>query len=324
MRLENILVLLPVNDRQKAMLREKAPGATFVFQTAGTVTAEQMAQAEAIIGNPPAQLLPKAARLRWLQLNSAGADAYLHGALPAGAVMTNATGAYGLAISEHLLAMLLSLLKNLPFYRDNQRQSLWKDGGPARSVYGSQALVVGLGDIGGEFARRLQALGASVTGVRRTDNAEVPPYVDRLVLADQLDDWLPTADIVALCLPGTQETTHLFSAQRIARMKPGAILLNVGRGSAIDTNALCDALESGRLSGAGLDVTDPEPLPADHRLWQTPGALITPHVSGGFHLRETFERIVAISAENLGRLVADQPLRNQVDFSTGYRTVASK
>ena len=320
---ENILVLLPVNDRQKAMLRESAPSAAFVFATPQTVTAAEVAAADAIIGNPPAALLQGAAHLQWLQLNSAGADAYLHGALPAGTVLTNATGAYGLAISEHLLAMLLELMKKLHRYRDNQRQSLWKDEGPVHSVYGSRALVVGLGDIGGEFARRLQALGASVTGVRRSD-PQRPPYVDRLVLADELDAVLPEADIVALCLPGTRETTHLLSAERLARMKPGAILLNVGRGSAIDTDALCAALESGHLGGAGLDVTDPEPLPAAHRLWQLPNAVITPHVSGGFHLEETFERIVAISAENLGRFMRGQPLRNQVDKSTGYRSVAPK
>ena len=134
-----------------------------------------------------------------------------------------------------------------------------------------------------------------------------------------MDSLLPRADVVAVTLPGTQATSGLLSRERIARMKEGAVLLNVGRGTIVDTEALCDALESGRLGGAGVDVTDPEPLPPEHRLWRLPTAVVTPHVSGFYHLKETHERIVDIMVENLKRFQAGEPLKNQVDFSTGYR-----
>ena len=123
----------------------------------------------------------------------------------------------------------------------------------------------------------------------------------------------------AVTLPGTEATRGLMDRERLAKMKEGAVLLNVGRGFIVDTEALCDALESGRLAGAGLDVTDPEPLPAGHRLWNIPTAVVTPHVSGHYHLRETHQRIVNIFTENLRRFQAGEPLRNQVDFATGYR-----
>ena len=136
---------------------------------------------------------------------------------------------------------------------------------------------------------------------------------------EDLDQLLPRADVVAVTLPGTQATQNLLNRERIGRMKEGAVLLNVGRGTIVDTEALCDALESGHLAGAGVDVTDPEPLPPSHRLWRIPTAVVTPHISGYYHLRETHERIVNIFVENLQRFQAGEPLRNQVDFSTGYR-----
>ena len=123
----------------------------------------------------------------------------------------------------------------------------------------------------------------------------------------------------AITLPGTTATKGMFDAERMAKMKDGAILLNVGRGMIVDTDALCAALENGKLAGAGVDVTDPEPLPADHPLWKMENAVITPHISGGYHLQETHDRIVCIMAENLKRFLAGESLRNVVDFSTGYR-----
>ena len=175
-----------------------------------------------------------------------------------------------------------------------------------------------MGDIGGEFAKRVKALGAYVIGVRRTDT-RCPDYADEVHLTADLDVLLPRADVVAIAMPGTRETAHLMDRRRIGLMKEGAVLLNVGRGAIVDTEALCDALESGHLLGAGLDVTDPEPLPQGHRLWEIPSAVVTPHISGFFHLQETLERIIRISAENLKAYRCSEPLRNLVDFSTGYR-----
>lgn len=320
--MKTILVLLEWETEARPQLQEAAPGFAIRYADGtpeSAFTDEELSEVEIILGNPSTAALARCSGVKWVQLGSAGADAYtVPGALPAGAVLTNASGAYGLAIGEYLVAVTLELYKKLHLYRDQQRCGCWKDLGPVRSVEGSNVLVVGLGDIGGAFARRMNALGARVTGITRSPR-EKPDYAEAVYQMEALDGLLPQADIVSLSLPGTAETKGLFSAERIARMKEGAVLLNVGRGLAVDTQALCDALESGRLLGAALDVTDPEPLPPDHRLWQLPNAVITPHVSGGPHLRQTCERIMEICLENLRRYREGLPLENRVSLALGYR-----
>ena len=275
--------------------------------------------ANVLLGNVPPSMLTGSPALEWVQTGSAGVEDYIKpGVLAPDALLTNATGAYGLAIAEHMLGMLLMLLKKLELYRDAQRTGAWQSQGAVKAVYGSTVLVLGMGDIGGEFGRRCKALGAKVIGVRRSPRP-CPDYADEVHLLADLDQLLPQADVVAVTLPGTEATRGLMDREHLAKMKEGAVLLNVGRGFIVDTEALCDALESGRLAGAGLDVTDPEPLPAGHRLWNIPPAVVTPLVSGHYHLRETHQRIVNIFAENLRRFQAGEPLRNQVDFATGYR-----
>ena len=311
-----VLVIVPTNEKHRAWLEAAAPDAEFIYNK--KASREEIAQADVILGNAAPSMISPEDKLQWLQTNSAGVDGYLDGCLPKNAVLTNATGAYGLAISEYMLAVWLELMKKLHTYRDVQHTSTWKDLGPVTSAWESTVLVLGLGDIGGEFAKRAKALGAYVIGVRRK-GTDKPDYVDELILTEKLDEYLPKADCVAITLPGTKETKGMFGAERLAKMKDGAILLNVGRGMIVDSDALVDALESGKLSGAGLDVTDPEPLPADHPLWKQKNAVITPHVSGGFHLEETHNRIIRIMAENLRAFCAGKPLKNVVDFETGYR-----
>lgn len=314
-----VTVLIPVEERHKKILENAAPEYRFCYRSPETVTREELDQSDILIGNPPASLLHGSQRLKWLQCNSAATEPFLQpGVLHPDTLLTNATGAYGLAISEHMLGMLLELFKKLHLYRDAQHLHQWKSLGRVRSIEGSTVLVLGMGDIGGEFARKVKALGATVIGVRRTDTRK-PDYVDELYLTEELDRLLPRADVVAVALPGNWETAGMLNRKRMESMKEGAVLLNVGRGVIVDTEALCDALESGHLGGAGLDVTDPEPLPENHRLWNFPNAVITPHISGFYHLPETLERIVRISAENLEAYRSGKPLRNQVDFSTGYR-----
>ncbi len=315
-----ILVTVPLEEPHRALLASIAPDAAFVFTSPGGATADQVRSARILLGKVPPALLADAPLLEWMQLESAGTDGYTGGVLPAGVPLTNATGAYGLAIAEHMLAMALSLMKKLPDYGRNQAQARWRDEGAVTSLHGMKVLVVGLGDIGTEFASRCHALGACVRGVRRVPRP-APACVEAVVGLDRLDEELTGADLVALCLPATAETRHLFDAPRLARMKPDAILLNVGRGNVLDQDALADALETGRLAGAGLDVTDPEPLPADHRLWRAPRLILTPHVSGGWHLPETKERIVRLMADNLRRFLAGRPLRSLVDGAAGYRRV---
>jgi phosphoglycerate dehydrogenase-like enzyme len=314
-----VLVTIPVNETHKKELASKAGAAKLVYVLSNKVTAKDVADVEAIIGNVPADLLKDAKKLRWLQLNSAGADAYIKdGVMPEGAALTNATGAYGLALSEHMLAQLLAMMKKLYPYYDNQKEGLWKDEGTVHSIYGSTVLVVGLGDIGGSFARRMKALGAYVIGMRRRSNV-IPDYADEMASLDDLDQVLGRADIVASSLPGTAATKHLFNKKRFAAMKKGAYFLNIGRGTAVVSADLCAAVKNGQLAGAAVDVTDPEPLPADDPMWKVPGLYITPHISGQYHLAATLDNIVHIAAQNLAAFLKDQPLRNEVDFTTGYK-----
>lgn len=329
------LVTIPTGERHRNLLQQAAPGWEFRFRGTDTlvcapqealpgqpVTQEDVDWAQVILGNVPAAMLHGFPALEWLQTNSAGVEAYIQpGVLAGDTLLTNATGAYGLAIAEHMLGMLLELFKKLELYRDAQKSGAWQSQGAVKAVYGSTVLVLGMGDIGGEFAARCKALGAKVIGVRRSPRP-CPEYADEVHLLEDLDSLLPQADVVAVTLPGTDATRGLMSRERLAKMKEGAVLLNVGRGFIVDTEALCDALERGHLSGAGVDVTDPEPLPPIHRLWNIPTAVVTPHISGFYHLRETHERIVGIFLENLRHFQAGEPLRNLVDFATGYRKLS--
>ncbi len=329
------LVTIPTGERHRNLLQQAAPGWEFRFRGTDTlvcapqealpgqpVTQEDVDWAQVILGNVPAAMLHGSPALEWLQTNSAGVEAYIQpGVLAGDTLLTNASGAYGLAIAEHMLGMLLELFKKLELYRDAQKSGAWQSQGAVKAVYGSTVLVLGMGDIGGEFAARCKALGAKVIGVRRSPRP-CPEYADEVHLLEDLDSLLPQADVVAITLPGTDATRGLMSRERLAKMKEGAVLLNVGRGFIVDTEALCDALERGHLSGAGVDVTDPEPLPPTHRLWNIPTAVVTPHISGFYHLRETHERIVGIFLENLRHFQAGEPLRNLVDFATGYRKLS--
>ena len=316
--MEKILIVLTVEERHREMFKKAAPEAELIYCLADQVTKEQAQEANVIIGNVPREYLKDSPNLRWIQLNNAGTEGFCDpGVLPEGTLLTNASGAYGMAISEHLIAMLFMIQKHLGVYRDQQKEHLWIKQEPMLVTEGSTVLVLGLGDIGSTFARKMKAMGSYVIGVRRTLR-EKPDYVDELYTMDALSRLLPRADVVALSLPGYAATRGVIGKEELDRMKPGAVLLNVGRGTAVDTNALSDALYAGKLAGAGLDVTDPEPLPADHPIWDAPGALITPHVSGGYALKPTLEKILAHSARNLERYEKGETLENRVDLTTGY------
>lgn len=319
-----ILVAMEVTNQHKAWIEAAAGDNDVVYVPAqGPFSAHvddaELAKADIIIGNVDADLVKKATKLQWLQLNSAGANTYCEpGVMPPGAQLTNATGAYGLAIAEHMTAVLLAMMKKLYCYYDHQRASEWSDEGQVSSIYGATVLVIGFGDIGKEFGKRMKAMGAHVIGMRRRQGA-VPPEADEMGTMDRLDDYLAKADIVASSLPETKATYHLYNADRFRAMKKGAYFINVGRGGNVVQDDLCEALRSGHLAGASVDVVTPEPLPQDSPLWKTPNLYITPHISGGYHLQETHDRIVRIAAANLTRFLAGQPLENQVDFTTGYK-----
>lgn len=316
---KKILVVLPVSEGQKERLEEFADKSCFTYTSYKKATKKMAEEADIIIGNIDPDLLEYAKNLEWLQLNSAGADAYVKkGVLPEEVVLTNATGAYGPGVAEHMLAVLFSIQKKLHLYRDNQNQCEWQDEGEVMSLRGGCALIVGLGDIGLYFARLLRNFGYRVIGIKRRPG-QVPQGVDELYTMEHLDELLPEADVIFSVLPETKATKNIFNAKRFREMKNSAVFLNAGRGSAVNTEDLCQALIAGEIYGAGLDVTDPEPLPSQHKLWNMKNVVITPHISGDFHHPATLYRIVDIAAGNLKRYCAGEPLMNVVDRETGYR-----
>ena len=314
-----ILITVPFTQKQKERLQAQMPGADYTYTTRIKATDDQIREADIILGNLPVGRLSQAAHLKWLQLNSSGADAYAaDGVLAPETALTNATGAYGLAISEHLLATTFFLKKKLGKYYRNQKEREWKDEGQVTAIAGSRTLVLGLGSIGGDYARKMALLGSRVIGIRRT-KAACPDYLEEIGTFEDIDRFLPEADIVAMALPNTPQTYHIMNEERLSGMKRGSILLNVGRGTAIDQDALVKVLRNGPLAGASIDVTDPEPLPADHPLWHCEDLLLTPHIAGDYHLQETLDQIVELFIDNLGRYARGKELRNPVDKKTGYR-----
>lgn len=307
-----ILVTLPLEDRDKIRFENAAKNGIFEYASPQKVTREQVQKANIILGNAAPEFVTGSPNLKWLQLNYAGADEYLkEGIMPEQAILTNARGAYGLAISEHLIAMLLEIKKKLYLYRDNQNKHLWKSEGSVTSIYNSTALIVGMGDIGGEFAKRIKALGAYVIGIKR-DISNKPDYVDELYTMDSIKELLPRADIVSVSLPSTPQTYKFFSEEVLSLTKKGSVFLNVGRGNTVDTDALYKLLKAGHFEGVGLDVTDPEPLPGDHPLWSIPNAIITPHISGHYNLHATLENIIDIAYKNLCLYINNKELINVV------------
>jgi phosphoglycerate dehydrogenase-like enzyme len=320
--IRKIVLSSPLTPEQIAELKAIAPQAEWHTYIHYTAEEEHVRTADVILGNPPPEMVAKCENLKWIQLCSAGTDGYMD-VVPEGAMFTNGTGAYGPAISEHMIAMLLAAKRNLLHYYEDNKAHIWQPINTATTVDGSVILVLGMGDLGGNFARRAKAMGAYIIGLRRSDTT-CPDYCDEMHLIDELDSLLPRADVVAMSLPNNSNTYHIMDARRFALMKKGAILINVGRGKAIDQVAMRDALESGQLGFAGLDVADPEPLPPDDPLWEAKNILITPHVSGGWRVPSVVARVKDILARNLSAYVNEQPLINTVDRSTGYRATPTE
>lgn len=234
-------------------------------------------------------------------------------------VVTNARAVHAPAIADHTMGMLLALTRNLPYYAEAQKTGRWlRDQPPPRpslALQGKTLLVVGLGGIGTEIATRAHAFGMRIIATRRSGTPS-PDWVAKVGKPEDLLAYLAEADVVAIAVPLTAETERLFDDKAFAALKPGAFLLNISRGKVVDTAALLAALKGGRLAGAALDVTDPEPLPPDHPLWKQPNVIITPHVSSDAEL--TRERAAALFHENLRRFGAGEPLLNVVDKRAGY------
>ena len=310
----NVLVCQPVTEAMKTRFAAAFPGHQFIYDEHPAPAL--FAWAQAIFGFPEPDMLPLAKELRFVQLCSAGAEKY-NSVVQKDVPLCCTTGIFGREIAEVLLGFVLSLYKHLPIYRDHQSAHQWAFHAFNRPLSGSNALILGLGDIGRSFAGLLQPFGCTITGMRRIHGC-CPPGVDHLICMDELDAVLPAADIVALCLPETAETRHIMDRKRIFSMKKGSVLLNVGRGSAVDTAALFDGLTCGQLSGAALDVTDIEPLPPEHPLWTLDNLLITPHTAGRSYSPYIIESTGDVFVENFSAFLEGRPLKTPVDRETGY------
>lgn len=308
----------------KAALRDAAGDVELILVEPGKAPppGDLYRRVDGVIGFcSPALLKQAGPKLRWVHNFSVGMDrckGHTQEQIDR-MVFTNNQRLSGPAIAEHTLAMLLALTRNLPGYHAAQRESKF-DRAPAGAVTfgelkGKTLLVVGLGGIGTEIAWRAHGLGMRVIATRASSR-EGPAYVDEVGLPEDLHALAGQADVVANALPLTPETEGLFDKAFFTAVKPGAIFLSVGRGKSTVTADLVAALESGRLFGAGLDVTQPEPLPEDSPLWSMPNVIITPHVAAAGP--DSNRRSMVIAVENLRRYVAGEPLLNVVDIRRGY------
>ena len=268
----------------------------------------------------PAHLLEAATRLRWMHAAGAGVERYELAQIAArGVMLTNSSGVSAPNMAEHVLGMMIALTRRFPQLMRAQTRREWRDETTHREVgelQGQTVLIAGIGDIGRAVAQRAAAFGMRVHGLRRRADASPPAGFDQVFAIADLHVALADADHVVVTLPNTPRSRGLFDAAAFAAMKPGAVIYNVGRGPVIDTVALIAALESGHLGGAGLDVTDPEPLPAESPLWDMENVLITAHTSGA--TPRYWDRQADLIADNIRRIQGGDAPRNLVDLEAGY------
>ncbi len=297
------------------------PGIEFVHAASMTDALAAATDVDAIVGSCADELIAAASDARWVQISSAGVERCMQTEriVSGEVVLTNMQKMSSPVIAEHAIAMTLALARALPQFARMMDAGEWRQwggdiGNSMQSLQGKTMLVAGLGGIGTEVARRANALGMTVIGTRRSSR-EGPAFVEYVGLSTELKELAGRADVIVNALPLTDETEGLFDADFFATVKPGAYFVSIGRGRTTRTDALLAALTSGRLAGAGLDVTDPEPLPAGHELWQQQNVIITPHAAARGSDRE---RHAVLLQENLRRFRAGDALLNVVDPAAGY------
>ncbi len=284
------------------------------------IDSEECQNIEITFGEPEYSTIHLMKKLRWIQMTWAGANKYTSiSDFPNSITITSASGAYGCVISEYIISGILTLTKNLLLYRTQMQNGGWDKIEGDDTLEGKRVLILGTGNIGQETAKKLRCFGCDIVGISRTSNKGCE-YFDEMYTIDSLDMQLQSADIVVIALPGTEKTRGMFDLERIKKMKREAILVNVGRGFIVDTDDLTDALQNGLLRGAVLDVTEPEPLPANHPLRYMENVLLTPHISGiswGGN-KYTRKRILDIFCENIKKDRNNEIKKNIIDFRKGY------
>jgi phosphoglycerate dehydrogenase-like enzyme len=302
-------------------LQAAAPGVELLLAQDAKQATALAKDADAVLGFCSADVLAAGPGIRWVQSFSAGVERCV--TIPAlrerGILLTNMQRVAGPVMAEHVLAMMLAYARGLHFFIPERMAARWTRDLPAPgrmvTLEGKTVLVVGLGGIGVEVAKRAHALGMRVIATRASGR-DGPSFVSYVGLPDELGKLAGEADFVVNTVPLTPATTRMFDAKFFAAVKPGAFFVNVGRGQSVVQDDLLAALRSGRLGGAGLDVTDPEPLPADSPLWQMQNVILTPHVSAQSDVDDSLRMAIAI--ENLRRYVAGEKMLSVVDVAKGY------
>ena len=315
------VVLMGADAGRVAWMQPAAPGVRLVAAPERADAVREAADADAVIGECVPEVIQAGPRIRWVQRMYAGVERCI--AIPAfterGIVLTNMQKVAGSVMAEHVMAFMFGLARGFATYVPMQAKGEWEPEAVPESrmweVKGRTMLVVGLGGIGTEVAKRANALGMTILAIRNS-GTDGPSYVAEVGLTDKLLPFAGRADVIVDTLPLTQDTKGIFDRKLFDAAKRGTLFINVGRGGTVVTAELVAALQDGRLGGAGLDVTDPEPLPADHPLWHAPNVLITPHVSASLEGNETPRWILA--RENLRRYAAGGKLLSEVDVKKGY------
>jgi D-2-hydroxyacid dehydrogenase (NADP+) len=304
-------------------LRAEFPRHTFIEAAdADAIPAALSAADVAFSSIVPREIVPSLTRLRWLQVPAAGVGHVLSPELVASPiVVTSARGIRARAIAEHVMAGMLALARQLHTAVRRQAEHQWaldeiETSGRIVTLQGRQVVIVGLGAIGSEVAALASAFGMRVSGIRRRPAGPLPAGVERIFGPEALLEAMADADVVVLSMPLTTQTRHLIDARALGSLKPGASLINIGRGGLIDDDALVEALRTGRVGGAALDVFANEPLPSDSPYWDLPNVIVTPHVAGA--MEDYWTPLVRLFADNLRRFERGEPLLNVVDKQAGY------
>ena len=260
-------------------------------------------------------------KLKWLCVPSAGVDFICKPGSFANedCILTNSSGSYGVSIAEHIIAVSIMMMRRMTVYYAQTLAGKWgMDRYHQKSLKDARITVLGTGDIGTEFAKRAKAFEpAQIIGVCRSGECKDLSF-DKVLKVDALDSILPETDLLVMSLPATPETVDILNRERIEALPEGAYIVNVGRGSAIDEEALADNLDNAHLAGAALDVFKTEPLPADSRLWKTDNLFITPHVAGNLTLDHTLDKNVEMFIEDLDNYFEERDLKYIVDREKGY------
>lgn len=323
--MKKALVLIPYDEKSKENLVLSAKGkCEFTFLNRRKEPEKYLAalkEANLVIGEVPNPDFEYCENLELLQSSSSGINYYIDGGkFPKDAKLCCMTGCYGNIIAEHLLALTLSICRRLPEYRDQQNEREWKIIKYDKQLENSTLLILGAGDIGTTLAKWMRPMVGKIIGVRRSKR-EFPDCYDEMVTLEQLDEKLPEADFVICVLPQTPKTKGLLDEKRLRLMKDDSVLINGGRGSLIDQTALTKLLDEGKFFGVGLDVTSPEPLPAEEPLWNHPRVVITPHSAGNSASVESplEQKIRVFIQKNVLRWLNGEEPENLIDFSLGYR-----